>query len=197
MKQVLVTTGATVTFNELIEGVLNGEFLQALTKRKFERIIVQYGKGNYAINLVEKLIKELPVYNVNSYEDSKRGYAINCQYENIIIECIQFDSELSEKYTRFSELVISHAGTGSIIDTLRSGMKGIELIVMVNNKLQDNHQQEIADAFEDLGVLKSVGNAEELLKVVIMGDVKKASKTMLGESRGQLVEVVLCEELIS
>ncbi len=59
--------------------------------------------------------------------------------------------------TQGSSLVISHAGAGSILETLRcprnTGSQARRLIVVVNEKLMDNHQQELADAMADEGYL--------------------------------------------
>ena len=45
-----------------------------------------------------------------------------------------------------------HTGSGTILDVLRLKKP---LIVVPNSSLLDNHQQELADALEDLGHLKT------------------------------------------
>ncbi|CAO3659796.1 unnamed protein product [Umbelopsis ramanniana] len=49
-----------------------------------------------------------------------------------------------------SDLIVSHAGSGSILESLRLHK---QLIVVVNEKLLDNHQDELACALEKQGYL--------------------------------------------
>eukprot|EP00968_Pinguiococcus_pyrenoidosus_P013090 scaffold1175_cov248-Pinguiococcus_pyrenoidosus.AAC.9 len=45
-----------------------------------------------------------------------------------------------------AELIVSHAGAGSIVEALRLRKK---LVVVVNTALMDNHQLELAEALAD------------------------------------------------
>ena len=47
-----------------------------------------------------------------------------------------------ERYIQSADLVISHAGAGSVLETLE---KRKHLIVVINNLLMDNHQVELAE----------------------------------------------------
>ncbi|KAI9002874.1 glycosyl transferase [Hyaloraphidium curvatum] len=49
-----------------------------------------------------------------------------------------------------ADLVISHAGAGSITEALRAGKS---LVVVVNDQLMDNHQAELAEALAERGML--------------------------------------------
>lgn len=49
-----------------------------------------------------------------------------------------------------ASLVISHAGAGSILESLR---RRKDLLVVVNDALMDNHQLELAEAMQAKGVL--------------------------------------------
>lgn len=46
-----------------------------------------------------------------------------------------------------ADLIISHAGAGTVLEVLR--MQGKKLIICVNNSLQENHQCELADALSE------------------------------------------------
>eukprot|EP00386_Alphamonas_edax_P015594 GDKI01047578.1.p1 GENE.GDKI01047578.1~~GDKI01047578.1.p1 ORF type:complete len:128 (-),score=34.79 GDKI01047578.1:358-741(-) len=58
-----------------------------------------------------------------------------------------------------ADLIISHAGAGSILEALR---KQKRLLVVVNTSLMDNHQQELACAMEREGYVLSAGGPERV-----------------------------------
>ncbi|EOY11407.1 Glycosyltransferase family protein 28 isoform 2, partial [Theobroma cacao] len=60
---------------------------------------------------------------------------------SLAVDYFTFSSSIAE-HLRSASLVISHAGSGSIFETLRLGKP---LIVVVNEDLMDNHQSELAE----------------------------------------------------
>ncbi|KAJ4959023.1 hypothetical protein NE237_026134 [Protea cynaroides] len=60
---------------------------------------------------------------------------------SLAVDFFTFSSSIAD-YLRSASLVISHAGSGSIFETLRLGKP---LIVVVNEDLMDNHQSELAE----------------------------------------------------
>ena len=210
-KQVLVTTGATVTFEALIWAVVEPRFLETLAEHGYERVVVQYGRSERSVAVIRAALGALgdSVYVASERDEPETGHTVCGTYHGdgstVSVKCIQFDAGLIERYTRWSELVISHAGTGSIIDTLRvrkteSKRPPPRLIVMVNDGLQDNHQTEIAQAFESLGVVTSVASGSELTDAVVRTERAAASASaeavVLPEACGGAVEVVVADELL-
>ncbi|KAL7677157.1 hypothetical protein ACOME3_003402 [Neoechinorhynchus agilis] len=65
-------------------------------------------------------------------------------------KCYQ-NSSIKE-YLDGADLIISHAGAGSVIEALESKCKRV--IVVVNEDLMNNHQCELADKAQSLGYLK-------------------------------------------
>lgn len=63
----------------------------------------------------------------------------------IQLELFQFAPDL-KSYIRSADIVISHAGSGTILDTLRMRPKPPALVVVPNTSLMDNHQVELAQA---------------------------------------------------
>ncbi|KAA8915480.1 hypothetical protein TRICI_002401 [Trichomonascus ciferrii] len=124
---VLVTTGATIPFEALIRSVLSEAVLKKFAELGFGKLLVQYGKG-------EKLF-----------------HACTAEHGNqpLTISGFDFVPDLGETMKQ-ADLVISHAGTGSILDALRAGKK---LIVVVNDSLMENHQLEIANEFANSNYL--------------------------------------------
>jgi beta-1,4-N-acetylglucosaminyltransferase len=53
-------------------------------------------------------------------------------------------------YFQSADLVIGHAGAGTIMETLKLGKP---LLVVVNDKLMQNHQTDVAQALRDRGLL--------------------------------------------
>ena len=67
---------------------------------------------------------------------------------------------------RAADVVISHAGAGSILEALELGKR---LVVCVNEKLMDNHQAELANALEARGhvVVSTVDDVADALQRVV------------------------------
>ncbi|KAJ7396147.1 UDP-N-acetylglucosamine transferase subunit ALG13 like protein [Pitangus sulphuratus] len=107
------TTGST----EHLGSVVNQRLvtLQALQSRGFQKVVLQVGRGAW----------QPPV--------PGGGAALE-------VEAFRFKDSLAEDL-RSADLVISHAGAGSCLETLE---KGKPLIVVINDKLMNNHQLELA-----------------------------------------------------
>jgi len=67
----------------------------------------------------------------------------------ILVEVKPYISDIDNVISQ-SDLVISHAGAGSIMSGLRKGKK---MIVVPNTKLMDNHQVELAEVLQREGYL--------------------------------------------
>ena len=67
---------------------------------------------------------------------------------------------------RAADVVISHAGAGSILEALELGKR---LVVCVNDALMDNHQAELAKALEARGhvVVSTVDDVADALQRVV------------------------------
>mmetsp|Transcript_32034 Transcript_32034/g.55232 ORF Transcript_32034/g.55232 Transcript_32034/m.55232 type:complete len:186 (+) Transcript_32034:577-1134(+) len=74
-----------------------------------------------------------------------------------------YTSDISP-YIRDADLVISHAGAGTIIETLRSHKP---LIVVINSALMDNHQIEIAAELSRKGCLTIVEDPSTLPDAIL------------------------------
>ncbi|XP_039428192.1 putative bifunctional UDP-N-acetylglucosamine transferase and deubiquitinase ALG13 [Corvus cornix cornix] len=112
MKSVFVTVGTT-SFDELIAAAGSPPALKALQSRGYQKLVLQVGRGS------------LP------QPSSSPAVAV---------EVFRFKDSLAEDL-QSADLVISHAGAGSCLETLE---KGKPLIVVINDKLMDNHQLELA-----------------------------------------------------
>eukprot|EP00794_Sanderia_malayensis_P005906 gene5906-6592_t len=117
-KSAFVTVGTT-RFDDLIRIVSSKECLLALKSKGFSQITMQIGNSE----------TEIPPAK-----------------ENLIqINWYRFKPSIQEDINN-ADLIISHAGAGSVLETLRSGKPSI---VVVNEKLMDNHQTELAEAFAE------------------------------------------------
>lgn len=125
----LITVGTTC-FDELIETLnSNAErFCAELYRRGISKLFVQYGSGTTSPDTL--------------CETASREFGIEC-------ESFPFVPSLSDLLEE-STLVVSHAGAGTILETLRlkDNSQNFGLIVVVNQKLMDNHQMEIATKLE-------------------------------------------------
>ncbi|XP_031718358.1 UDP-N-acetylglucosamine transferase subunit ALG13 homolog [Anarrhichthys ocellatus] len=107
-------TVGTTSFDDLIEGVTCPETVQVLKARGYEHLVLQAGRGSI-----------LPA-------------ADSCPH--VSLEAYRFKDSIADDIQQ-ADLVISHAGAGSCLEALGAGKP---LLVVVNDKLMNNHQLEMA-----------------------------------------------------
>ncbi|XP_058213521.1 uncharacterized protein LOC131325338 [Rhododendron vialii] len=115
-RTVFVTVGSTC-FDALVQAVDTSEVKEELFRKGYTDLLVQIGCGSY-----------VPIKSTG-------------ECESLQVDCFTYSSSIADNL-RSASLVISHAGSGSIFETLRLGKP---LIVLVNEDLMDNHQSELAE----------------------------------------------------
>ena len=152
-KVCFVTTGATAPFTGLIESVLESSTINELQRQGYTYLLVQFGTAK-------------DVYE-NGVKVARTRMHQKVATPDIAIDGIDFSHDgLEEQFQLVQQskgLVISHAGSGTILAALRYQ---IPLIVVPNTALLDNHQEELAVAMENSNYL-------------IRGDVKYVLGTLL------------------
>ncbi|KZV80312.1 glycosyltransferase 28 [Exidia glandulosa HHB12029] len=126
-RSAFLTVGATAPFDALLSAVLADDALRALRDKGYTRLEVQCGKTQLP-DLVQ--VSSAPWHT---------------QRQGVDISLWDFKPSLSEDIKR-ADLVISHAGSGTIVDVLRLGKA---LIVVPNTALLHNHQEEVARALHE------------------------------------------------
>lgn len=162
---ILFTTGATVTFRALVDEITSPSFLEFLTKTGFSTVSLQYGNetdastgANISKEYFSQLLADRHVIEhfdfelANETNDKSITVFRNAQ---LTFQVFSFSHDIGA-FISSADLVVSHAGTGSILDTLRLHKP---LIVVTNDALMDGHQAEIAARFEiEHFLLKVDGN---------------------------------------
>uniref|UniRef100_A0A803L4Y2 Glycosyl transferase family 28 C-terminal domain-containing protein n=2 Tax=Chenopodium quinoa TaxID=63459 RepID=A0A803L4Y2_CHEQI len=115
-RTVFVTVGTTL-FDALVKAVDTPEVKQELYAKGYTHLLIQIGRGSY----------------IPARSTGDNG--------SLAVEYFTFSSSIAESLSSAS-LVISHAGSGSIFESLRQHKP---LIVVVNEDLMDNHQEELAE----------------------------------------------------
>nr|ODN94889.1 hypothetical protein L204_04229 [Cryptococcus depauperatus CBS 7855] len=134
---ILVTVGSTL-FPSLTCFVLSPTILQLLSSLGIGKLIVQYGKANLPISVVDQL----------QMDGNGNGSG---QIANLNVIVMRYTDNF-EHLVHNADAVVSHAGSGSILAVLRQRpMK--PLLVVPNESLMDNHQVELANALGQDGYL--------------------------------------------
>lgn len=118
--RVFVTVGTT-KFDALVQALDTDACLAALKARGCTNLLLQIGHGEHIPREASAAVPGLEV----------RHYRHNPQYKQDVAQ---------------ADLIISHAGAGSIMDALSLRK---QLIVVVNTALMDNHQTELAEAMAE------------------------------------------------
>ncbi|KAL8970686.1 MAG: hypothetical protein Q9183_001396 [Haloplaca sp. 2 TL-2023] len=138
-KVCFVTIGATAAFDQLLRAVLASRFLQALQGSGYTTLSLQYGKNGQQILADFDAIAQTEKHNieVTGFDFNKQGLGRE-----------MWAAKAGED--REEGVVISHAGSGSILDALRID---VPLIAVPNTSLLHNHQVELAEEMARLGFL--------------------------------------------
>lgn len=163
---VFVTVGTT-EFQALIDAVSTPSVAQALRTLGCQRLTIQYGASRLSEN------------------------KLCASYAGTGIKTDVFDYQPSIRaHIDAADLVISHAGAGSCIETLRSaGDRPTVLLVVVNDTLMGNHQMELAERLhsdgyihccrpDELVALLSGKLRMEMLQMYEGGDARKLAQVI-------------------
>ncbi|GLI61930.1 hypothetical protein VaNZ11_004456 [Volvox africanus] len=161
-RSVFVTVGTT-KFEALVERVDSLDLLRALRDKGYKKIIIQKGNGKYCPGVI------VP-----------KGQT-KATTEGVEIEYFEYSSSLAS-YISSAALVISHAGSGSIFETLTAG---VPLIVVPNPLLMDNHQVELGEQLAAMGHLVSAA-PDELLAAVQCFDASRLVPYTKGSAQGMV-----------
>ncbi|KAJ7685060.1 glycosyltransferase family 28 C-terminal domain-containing protein [Mycena polygramma] len=119
-----VTVG-TFQFDVLVQTVLSEAVLRALRGRGYTELVVQCGKSEFELAAA-----------------IAGGETVSIERHGVRVELWRTKGSLDAEYGR-ADLVIGHAGAGTILEVLRMGKP---LIVVPNPTLLHNHQTELAVA---------------------------------------------------
>lgn len=122
--RIFITVGTT-DFDTLIESIDCEEFLNLTVRLQCRHLVIQIGRGVLEPTYLPEV----------------------CADVGITLEVFRFKPTLKDDMTA-ADLVICHAGAGSITEALTLHKK---VMVVVNESLMDNHQSELARAVVDKG----------------------------------------------
>ena len=126
-KTLFVTVGTTL-FQPLIDAIAIPSTLRWLRSNDFTHVILQFGKGTPP---------QLPT---------------DCA--GLVIECYDFKPSLRDDMAR-AEWILCHAGAGTLMEALHLPQRPV-VATVINTRLMDNHQTELAYALRDRGHVQVV-----------------------------------------
>ncbi len=139
-KLCFVTIGATAAFDSLIKAALSPPFLGALQAFGYSDLLLQHGEEGRAI---------LKDFAAADSTDSKAKYGLTISGFDFNKRGLEQEMRAAKGHHGGAEgVVISHAGSGSILAALRIA---VPIIVVPNPDLLDNHQVELAEALAAQG----------------------------------------------
>lgn len=177
MVNIYITVGATIPFDGMINTIFqdfNESLSNHLLAKKSEQINIIAQCGSTYNSLYEK--------NIETQVDLKAAVDLDSEYSKslntkemrsvsyvkdsikINIAFFNLSSNLGSFLKKYNpDIVISHAGTGSLLDALGNQKNdSVSIIAVVNESLMNNHQLEIGEKLEKYGVLTCCKNLGDL-----------------------------------
>jgi beta-1,4-N-acetylglucosaminyltransferase len=137
-RSIFVTVGTT-RFDLLIEMVTKPTALEWMKSNGYTDLVIQYGKGSEPA-----IPKTAPI--------KFRTYSFQSSLEKDMME---------------ADLIISHAGAGTVMEGLRLTKR---MVVVINTLLMNNHQTELANAMAKRGHLSVVEKPGDLDQMEVWND---------------------------
>lgn len=138
VKRCFVTVGATAPFNSLIQAALQPGFIMALRHAGYTQLRIQYGDQSGE----DVFRRQISILNDQSADEGVEITSFGFKQEGLREEMRVVKGSRPQD----EGLVISHAGSGSILDALRVGAP---TVVVPNTDLLHNHQVELAEALAE------------------------------------------------
>ncbi|KAI5848839.1 hypothetical protein BZA05DRAFT_402850 [Tricharina praecox] len=144
-KTLLVTTGATAPFPTLLHACLSPSFLRFLATQGISVLQLQAGSYLSAATFQSLLsaARSLPPPPPPTVP--------------VTIHAFDFADDLAGEYVCHADVVVSHAGAGSVLDALRYDRP---LVVVENRELMGGHQRELVEELGDYLVEGRLGQGE-------------------------------------
>ncbi|CAK7909245.1 UDP-N-acetylglucosamine transferase subunit Alg13p [[Candida] anglica] len=188
MSTVIVCTGATTTFRELVKAVTSDKFIRILEENGVTKLVIQYGNEKADDVHISRAFFEECFAPVGQLEQDINGIE-SLQVGKVRVCGFAFSHSIAS-YIAESDVVVSHAGTGSILDALRLGKS---LVVVVNESLMDNHQEEVAREFMSRGHC-SVARPHEIASAVVDVLTHKRQFKKFESCTNKIVEGIIFNE---
>lgn len=145
-KAIFVTVGTT-RFDKLVASATSTVALDWMVQQGFTTLTIQYGRGTE------------PKVDRSRYGDGlSQSLPSSSPLSPLKIQVYDFRPSLDADMEK-ADLVLSHAGAGTVMEALRMNKK---LVVVINTLLMDNHQTELAGAMAKRGHIFMVEEPEEL-----------------------------------
>ena len=139
-KTCFVTIGATASFDSLIRATLTPAFISALEASNYTDLRLQHGTDGASI---------LKAFLATNNTNSKGTHNLKISGFDFNKSGLTQEMLAAKGQEGAAEgVVISHAGSGSILHALRIS---VPIIVVPNPELLDNHQVELAEALAEQG----------------------------------------------
>ncbi|KAL8775014.1 MAG: hypothetical protein Q9209_000493 [Squamulea sp. 1 TL-2023] len=168
-----VTIGATAAFDQLLQAVLTSQFLRTLQASGYTKLLLQYGKNGY--NILKDFESEVAFGEANKHGIDISGFDFNKLGLGQEMWSVKAGEDRAEG------VVISHAGSGSILDAMRID---VPLIVVPNTSLLHNHQVDLAEELAKQGYLVH-GRLDDLSAALAESDSLRAKRqTWPPQNRG-------------
>ncbi|KAL2887481.1 UDP-N-acetylglucosamine transferase subunit alg13 [Ceratocystis lukuohia] len=187
-----VTVGATATFSGLLSAIQSADFLLQLVLAGFTHLTVQAGRDYEkflkfsqtvdntlltieCFDLKPSLARDMALCRENAGVDKDLDVLLSLN--------LGAGSGPDAPSPRDLGVVISHAGTGSVLDAMAARAP---MVVVPNESLLDNHQRELAQMVEDrkYGVVGTL--------TTLASDIRRAQSVLIARE-SQIAEAVICK----
>lgn len=152
-------------------------------------ILLTVGVSEFGFDRLLKIVDDLCSKGIiNEEVIAQTNYSkykpINYNSFNVI------DRETFEKYVEESRLIICHAGTGTVVPSLKKGKKIIIFPRLKEfNEHIDNHQLELAGVFSNKGYVLCATNEDELIEC--LNNIDSFKPQIFESNAGKIDDIII------